>query len=89
MKMQELDFTIISQKIAESLGLAPLLIEVGFLVLVSALILCVVLVTGAVIRIVKELIKFNTGVDYISSMLTRQVEEAKVESGQFDFNPGE
>jgi hypothetical protein len=88
-KMQGLGITIISQKIAEFLGLPPLVIEVGFLVLVSAFIFCVVLVTGAVIRIAKEMIKFNIGVDYVSSMLTREVEEAKVESGQFDFNPGE
>jgi transposase len=48
-----------------------------------------VLVSGAVIRIAKEMIKFNFGVDYVSSMLMREVEEAKIESGQFDFNPGE
>ena len=74
---------------AASLGLPPLVIEVGFLVFVSVFILSVVLVTGAAIRIAKEMIKFNIGVDYVSSMLTREVEEAKIESGQFDFNPGE
>ena len=87
--MEGLDITIIFQKIAESRGLPPLAIEVGFLLLVAAFILSVVLVTGAVIRIAKEMIKFNIGVDYVSSMLTREVEEAKIESGQFDFNPGE
>jgi hypothetical protein len=87
--MQGSDITIIFQQIAQSLGLPPLAIEVGFLILVAALILGVVLVSGAVIRIAKEMIKFNIGVDYVSSILTREVEETKIESGQFDFNPGE
>jgi hypothetical protein len=87
--MEELDIIIIFQKIAESIGLPLLVIEVGFLLIVSTLILSVVLVSGAVIRIAKEMIKFNIGVDYVSSMLAREVEEEKIESGQFDFNPGE
>jgi hypothetical protein len=87
--MEKLDIIIIFQKIAESIGLPLPVIEVGFLLFVSVLILSVVLVSGAVIRIAKEMIKFNIGVDYVSSMLAQEVEEAKIESGQYDFNPGE
>ena len=87
--MEGLDITIIFQKIAESLGLPPLVVEVGLLVLITALILVVVLVGGAVIRIRKEMIKFNFGVDYVSNMLMREVEESKIKRGDFDFNPGE
>ncbi len=87
--MEILDITTISQKIAATIGLPPVVIEVGFLVLATAFILSVVLVTGAVIRIAREMIRFNRGVDYVTKMLAREVEEAKIDSGQFDFNPGE
>jgi hypothetical protein len=87
--MEGLDITTISQKIAATIGLPPVVIEVGFLVLATAVILSVVLVTGAVIRIAKEMIKFNRGVDHVTKMLAREVEEAKIDRGQFDFNPGE
>jgi hypothetical protein len=87
--MEGIDIIAISQKISALLGLPPLVIEVGFLIVVSVFILSVVLVTVAVIRIAKEMIKFRIGVDYVSGMLTREIEEAKINSDRFDFNPGE
>jgi len=87
--MEELENTIIFQEIAESIGLPPLAIEVGFLLLLTALILIIVLVVEAIFKIRKEIIKFRLGADHIASLLTRGIEEFKLNSGVYDFNPGE
>ena len=87
--MGELKNTIIFQEIAESIGLPQLAIEVGFLLLLIALILIIVLVVEAMIKIRKETIKFRLGADHIASLLIRGIEEFKLNSGVYDFNPGE
>ena len=87
--MEGLENTTIFKEIAEFIGLPPLSVEVGFLLLLTALILIIVLVVEAIIKIRKETVKFKLGVDYIAVMLNRGFQESKINRGIYDFNPGE
>ena len=87
--MQALENINIIRDIADLFGLPPLAVEVGFLLILTALILIVVLVLEAIVNIRKEMIKFSSGANYIANILTMGIKEYKLTAGVFDFNPGE
>jgi hypothetical protein len=81
--------TDVFEKIAISIGLPSLAVEVGFLLFVIILILVVILVVLAMLRIKKEMIKFDIGVHYIARLLTKGADELKIAQGYYDFNVDE
>jgi hypothetical protein len=81
--------TSIIQYIAVITGFPALAIEAGFLLLITALLLIFILVVLVILRIKKEMIKFNLGAGYIARMLTRGAEDLKIARGYYDFNEEE
>jgi DNA invertase Pin-like site-specific DNA recombinase len=84
--------TNIIQKIAEFTGLTPLAIEVGFLLLISALLLIFILVVLAILRIRREMVRMNYTANYIARLLNRGYKDRqvlKITQGYYDFKPDE
>lgn len=87
--MSTSEATSIIQDITISTGFPTLAIEAGFLFLITASFVIFILVVLVILRIKKEMIKFNLGADYIARMLTRGAEDLKIARGYYDFNEEE
>jgi hypothetical protein len=84
--------TTIIHKIAVSIGLPTLAVEVGFLVLLTALLLVFILVVLTILRVRKETIRMNYTVTYIARLLNqghRNIQAGKIAQGYYDFKPDE
>ena len=84
--------TTIFQKIAVSIGLPSIAVEVGFLILLTALLLIFILVVLAILRVKKEMVKMNTTVTYIARLLHQgqiKIQAGKIAQGYYDFKPDE
>ena len=72
------------QTISELTGLPPLVIEVVFLLLLTAVITVVVLLIQAIFRIKYELIKMNYTFNYIARFLERGYKKRKLYKVSYD-----
>lgn len=84
--------TTIIHKIAVSIGLPTIAVEVGFLVLLTALLLVFILVVLTILRVRKETIRMNYTVTYIARLLNqghRNIQASKIAQGYYDFKPDE
>ena len=72
------------QTISELTGLPPLVIEVVFLLLLTAVITVVVLMVLAILRIKLELIKMNYTINYIARFLERGYKNRKLHKVNYD-----
>ena len=75
---------IMIHKIAEIAGLSPLVIETGFLLLLTLLIVIVVLVVRAILRIKNEMIKMSYILNYIARLLERGYKSRKLYKVTYD-----
>ena len=64
----------IFEKIALSLGLSPLVVEISFIILTMIIILIVIVFLFATLRIRKEMISLNFKLGYIARLLKREIE---------------
>ncbi len=64
----------IFDKIAQSLGLTPLVVEISFIVLTIIIILIVFVFLFTALRIRKEIISLNFKLGYIARLLKREIE---------------
>ena len=64
----------IFEKIAQSLGLTPLVVELSFIILTMITILIVFVFLFAALRIRKEIISLNFKLGYIARLLKREIE---------------
>ncbi len=64
----------IFEKIAQSLGLAPMVVEISFIILTMITILIVFVFLFTALRIRKELISLNFKLGYIARLLKREIE---------------
>jgi hypothetical protein len=87
--MSTSEITSFIQDIATSTGFPILAIEVGFFLLITALFVMFIFGVLGILRIKKEMIKFNSGTGYISRMLTHGAEDLKIARGIYDFNEDE
>ena len=83
--MPAFETTSIIQDLAEITGMSTLAIEIGFLLILTTLILAAVLVVEAILRIKKEMVKFSLGVGYIAHLLKIGIDKQKISQGYFDF----
>jgi hypothetical protein len=84
--------TTIFHKIAASIGLPTIAVEVGFLLLLTALFLVFLLVVLAILRVRKETIKMNYTATHIARLLNqgnKNIEAGKIAQGYYDFKPDE
>ncbi|MGD8763853.1 MAG: hypothetical protein PVG87_16195 [Desulfobacteraceae bacterium] len=84
--------TTIFQKIADSMGLPAIAVEVGFLLLLTALLLVLILMVLAILRVRKEAIRMNYTATYIAGLLNqgqRNIQAGKIAQGYYDFKPDE
>ena len=72
------------QTISQITGLAPLVIEVVFLLILTFLITVVVLLVLAIFRIKNELIKMNYTIKYITRFLERGYKNRKLYRANYD-----
>jgi hypothetical protein len=82
----------IFHKIAVSMGLPTIAVEVGFLILLTALLLIFILVVLAILRVKKEMVKMNSTATYIARLLNqgqRKIQAGKIAQGYYDFRPDE
>ena len=87
--MSTSDTISIIQDIAEITGLSTLAVETGLLLLITFLFLVVLFVVVALLRIRKEMIKFNLGAGHLARLLTMATDKRKVSLGYFDFRVDE
>jgi hypothetical protein len=64
----------IFEKIAQSLGLSPFVVEIGFILLTMIIILIVFVFLFTALRIRKEMIRLNFKLGYIALLLKREIE---------------
>ena len=64
----------IFDKIAQSLGLTPLVVEISFIILTMIIILIVIVFLFTALRIRKEIISLNFKLGYIARLLKREIE---------------
>ena len=64
----------IFEKIAQSLGLAPMVVEISFIILTMLTILIVFVFLFTALRIRKEIISLNFKLGYIARLLKREIE---------------
>ena len=64
----------IFDKIAQSLGLTPLVVEISFIILTMIIILIVFVFLFVALRIRKEIISLNFKLGYIARILKREIE---------------
>ena len=83
--MSSFEITTIIQDLSELTGLSSLAIEIGFLLILTALVLAVVFVIEAIFRIKKEMVKLSSGAGYIAHLLKVGADKRKVSQGYFDF----
>ena len=77
-------FMDVIQTISDFTGLAPLVIEVVFLLILTFLITIVVLLVLAIFRIKYELIKMNYTFNYIARFLERGYKNRKLHKVNYD-----
>ena len=80
------------QRIADFTGLPTLVIETGFLLILTFIILIIILVWLANFRIKKEMIKLNRSAEYIAALLTKGYKnfvKDKIAQGYYEFKPEE
>jgi hypothetical protein len=75
---------IIIHKIAEITGLSPLVIETGFLLLLTLLMVVVVFLVLAILRIKNEMIKMSYTTNYIARLLERGYKDRKLYKVKYD-----
>lgn len=68
------DAVSIFEKIALSLGVSPLVVELSFIILTMMIILIVFVFLFATLRIRKEMISLNFKLGYIARLLKREIE---------------
>ena len=66
--------TSIFERIAQSLELPPLVVEISFIILTMIIILIVFVLLFSVLRIRKEIISLNFKLGYIARLLKREIE---------------
>jgi hypothetical protein len=84
--------TTIFQKIAVSIGLPSIAVEVGSLLLLTALLLVFISVVLAILRVRKEMVKMNYTATYIARLLSKgykNLQTTKIAQGYYDFKPDE
>ena len=84
--------TAIFEKIAVSMGLPTIAVEVAFLLFLIALLLVFILVVLAILRVRKEAIKMNYTATYIAGLLNqghKNIQAGKIAQGYYDFKPDE
>jgi hypothetical protein len=64
----------IFEKIAMSLGMPPLTVEISFIILTMIIFLVVIVLVFAILRIRKEMISLNFKLGYIARLLKREIE---------------
>ena len=75
---------VMIDKIAEITGLSPLVIETGFLLLLTFLIVIVVFLALAILRIKNEMIKMSYTTNYIARLLERGYKARKLYKVKYD-----
>jgi hypothetical protein len=75
---------IMIHKIAEFAGLSPLVIETGFLLFLTLLIVVVVFLVLAILRIKNEMIKMSYTTNYIARLLERGYKDRKLYKVKYD-----
>lgn len=68
----------IFEKIAQSLGLPPMVVEISFIILAMIIILIVFIFLFTALRIRKEMISLNFKLGYIARLLKREIEEPAI-----------
>jgi hypothetical protein len=74
------------------MGLPAIAVEVGFLLLLTALLLVLILMVLAILRVRKEAIRMNYTATYIAGLLNqgqRNIQAGKIAQGYYDFKPDE
>jgi hypothetical protein len=87
--MMALTIADIVQKIAEFTGLPSLVVEVGFLLLMTAFILIFALIVLAILKSARTLSQMNRTASYIAGLLSRRHKEIQASEGKFDFRADE
>ena len=64
----------IFEKIAQSLGMPSIVVEIGFIILTMIIILIVLVFLFTILRIRKEMISLNFKLGYIARLLKREIE---------------
>ena len=70
----EFEAASIFEKIAQSLGLTPLVVEISFIILTMIIILIVLVFLFTTLRIRKEMISLNFKLGYIARLIKREIE---------------
>lgn len=84
-----LTITDIVQKIAGFIGIPPLVVEVGFLLLMTTCLFVFILIVLAILKSAKTLSQMNHTAGYIAGLLTRRYKEIKASEEQHGFRAGE
>jgi hypothetical protein len=77
----EIEAVSIFEKIAQSLGLPPMVVEIGFIILTMIIILIVFIFLFTALRIRKEMISLNFKLGYIARLLKREIEGPEISPG--------
>ena len=83
--MSSFEITTIIQELSRITGLSTLAIEIGFLLILTTLVLAAVFVLEAFFRIKKEMVKLSSGVGYIAHLLKIGIDKRKISQDHFDF----
>jgi len=83
------NFLIMIQKIADFTGLPSLAIETGFLLFLTFLIVIVIFLVLAIFRIKNEIIKMGYAINYIARMLERGYKTRKLYKVNYDLETEE
>ena len=76
---------VIIHKIAEFTGLPLLVVEAGFLLLLTIIFVIVVLLILAIFRIKNEIIKISYTANYITRLIERGYKDRKLYKVNYDF----
>jgi hypothetical protein len=76
---------VMIQKIAEFIGLPLLVVEAGFLLLLTIIFVIVVLLVLAIFRIKNEIIKISYTTNYITRLIERGYKDRKLYKVNYDF----
>ena len=79
------EFLTMIQKIADITGLPSLVIETGFLLFLTFLIVTVIFLVLAIFRIKNEMIKMGYSINYIARMLERGYKNRKLYKVKYDL----
>ena len=72
-------------RIVELVGLPPLAVEAGFLLLLTIIFVIVVLLVLAIFRIKNEIIKISYTTNYITRLIERGYKDRKLYKVNYDF----